>query len=103
MEGLRHYLIETIGELNDLLLITVDKEKKQDIRKHRRKLTAQLDKIVEDAMNQESEDFKQAVTALKTAIESAKEAKKDIAHVADVIGYLASATKAVDQVLKAVA
>ena len=103
MDSLRQQLIESIRELSDLLVVIFDKEQEEAIQEHLDQLNLLLDKIVEESINRESEAFGAAIEALKSATGKVREARKDIDRVADAIGYIASAAKAVAKVLKATA
>ena len=101
MDSLRQQLIESIRELSSLLVVTFDEEQEEAIQEHLDQLNKLLDEIVQKPPDSESEVFGAAIEALKSATGKVREAREDIDRVADAIGYMASAAKAVAKVIKA--
>jgi|GEM_PF-1463781 len=99
-DTLRKNLIDTINELNKLLYLSISDEEISKLRKKRKLCFILLEEVIEQEISSESEEFKEAVLALKQAAKTAKEAKKDIQKIALTLEKISKATKKVEKIVK---
>ncbi|MGF1641789.1 MAG: hypothetical protein ACFCUO_12645 [Rhodospirillales bacterium] len=99
MQTLRGTIVDTINELNKLLHLTTDEGEKRKLRMLRNSYFALLDEVLEQDLDNTTDEFKAAIGMLEEAQVSIVEAKKDIAKVASAINVLNKAARAVDRVV----
>jgi hypothetical protein len=96
-------LIENINHkvdvLNKLFLKTTDPKEKGIIRILRIIYFVLLEELIEQKTDNETQEFKQDIEALKTAYDKAPEAKKDLKKVAETIGCTVSAVKVLEKLV----
>ena len=97
MSQLAKAVIGQINELNKLLQVDIDNDKKFQLKKRKFELYHQLDRIVESDLKsvKNTVEFKAALEAVKIATKSAKEAKRDIGKLERA---LSDATKAIGKI-----
>lgn len=100
MATLRGTIIDTINEFNKLIPLTTDPDEKTKLRQLRRFYFNLLDEVVEQELDSNTDEFKEAISMLQDAQATIAEAKKDIAKVAEVINLLHKGARAVDRVVK---
>jgi len=100
MSTLRKNLTDALNELQSLMMADITDEERETIRKRIRILFAQLDEVLIQDISDSSDDFNQALAALKNSAKAAEEAKSDIDKVANVISKTADAIAKLEKVLK---
>ena len=98
MDDLQQFFEETIENLNDLLLVTVDEDQREAIRSYRRMLNTILDEKLAE-IDKGSDSFRNAIAELEKASKSAVSAKKDVAQVGSAIGKMEKAVKLLEKLI----
>lgn len=99
METLRLGISDTVNELNKLLRITRVCEEETQIRQLRRIYYNLWEEVIEQEINKNTSQYKEALEALAKAQQTIEVAKTDIGKVADAINYAVIAAKAVDKIV----
>jgi hypothetical protein len=99
METLRGTIVDTINELNKLLVRTTDPGEERKLRHLRRSYFALLDEVLQQDLDNTTDEFKAAIGMLKDAQTSIAEAKEDLGKVAAAINILNKAALGVDRVV----
>ncbi len=100
METLRGKISDTVNNLNKLLRMTTDTELEARLRKLRRIYFALWEEVIEQILDNNTSEFKDAIESLTLADKTIQEAFKDIAKTTNAINKLAAAARAVDKVVK---
>lgn len=100
MEPLGVEVSDTIQEINKLLRHTKDPDHEASLRNIRRIYCALLEKTINQEIDGQTQEFKDAVENLTIARRSIEESIGGITKTADVINKLMSAAKTVDKVAK---
>jgi DNA-binding transcriptional regulator GbsR (MarR family) len=100
MKTLRESIVNTINELNKLMLKTKDPDEEKKIRKLRKIYFSLLEEVIEQKIKRNTAEFKTALESLEMAYKEAKAAKKDINKIKTAIDKAVSAAKALDKVVK---
>lgn len=100
MATLRNTISDTVNELNKLALTTRDAEQQQSLIRLREKYFRLWEAIIKQEIDNRTEDFDNAVTALQKATATIEKAKKDVKNVGDAIEKAVFAAEAVDKIVK---
>lgn len=99
METLRKNIVDTVNELNKLLLKAEDDGERRDIRSLRKLFMLQLEEVIKKELDANAAEFQSAIASLQEAKNAAVDAKADIDAIADAINRAVAAARAVDKVV----
>ena len=88
-----------VNELNKLLLVTISEEDEHQVRKLRRIYFDLFEAVIIQEIDNKTQDFKEAMTALNSARNAAKKAKRDVEKLTGAIQKAGIAAKAVDKIV----
>ncbi|WP_319575118.1 hypothetical protein [uncultured Desulfobacter sp.] len=100
MATLRESVVNTINELHPLINKDISEEEKNAVRSRLTVLYAQLEAIISQTIPNTTPGFDDAVTALESATNEAKQAKKDTDKVATTIKKTAEAINKIEKIIK---
>lgn len=100
MATLREGIVNTINDLHPLLNANIPHSEKDQVREKIDALYKQLEAVIEQSINPQTDEFELAISALDSAIESAKSAKMDMQKTSETIQKTAKAISQIENVLK---
>jgi predicted metal-dependent hydrolase len=102
-ETLTENLAKSINEITRLIYLTEDENKKFELKIKKMELFQQLDRVIIAELSNESEAFKEALSAIKELTQKAMEAKKDLSKIRDTIEKAAKAISKIEKLIKNIA
>jgi hypothetical protein len=97
------HMSDTLIRLTGLIVGTADDGDREQLTRQHKRLAMQLQTLVDETVDAQPEEYKEATAALATAIEALKAAKKEADAVARAIKRVAQAISAVAKLAQAVA
>ncbi len=88
-----------IADLTDLILETKDPKKKEKLRQQHRKLTTQLQDLIDKTVQTDTDEYQNATAAVGEGNKAIKKAITDTSQAADAISKIAKAISALAKLI----
>lgn len=82
-------LPKLLDDITELILAERDLQKVKELREEQKKIAAELQKLIDKNVAQDTTEYKAATDGIKEAHEAVKDAIKDLGKVADTINTIA--------------
>ncbi|MCF6345771.1 MAG: hypothetical protein L3J00_04785 [Thiomicrorhabdus sp.] len=97
---IRRNLVDAINEISGLIEVCPDPNQKFELRIKVRELFQRLDRVIVANLDTKTEEFKEAILALKELTKMARKAKKKLDNVAGIINKATDVVAKVEKLVK---